>query len=904
MPSWKPLTLSVVGMVLALLLIIAVLGYAFNGFWVDLWWFDSLGYAGYFWSRQLYPALIFVLGIVVFFAFFFVNFWVGGKYLGARRPANDGSAAAENAALTDAPTERRARPTQQIYRKFQRRSLAVYLPLTLLLAVAVSLPLLFYWETALMYLLAPDMGIDDPMYGFDISYYMFSLPLYELLFGETLVALLIVLAGLILLYWAEHKAMPRDHGHIRRGARIHLSVITFLIFMMGASYFFGDTHDLLFTDAHLPLFFGPGYTEIRVTIPLIWASVTLSLAVGALVVYFLNTGRGMKVLAGAAVLLLVVGAARYTPVLTDSIEKYIVKPNELTRQAPYIENNIEATLAAYDLDEVETRDYAIREDAWEEVTPEIELSLQNVPIWDEDGLLKVYSELQEIRPYYNFHQVDVGRYTINDVYQQVFLGAREIAIDKLRDPLQTWINRWLKYTHGYGSVMTPAAQESGEPTRWLIKGIPPTTQPGVSLDEPALYYGAGKYLPVIAPNASHELDYASKDRVEYTDYRGKGGVPVGNLFRKLMFAVYFGEKNILYTTQTTDDSKLLFRRNVRERINTLTPFLTLDEKPYLVIANGRHWWIQNAVTTSDRFPNATPYDGRFDTYPRPYNYIRESIKIVVDAYDGTVDYYVADPNDPIAVAYSRMYPGLFKSIDEMPTAVKEHVRYPKNFFDVQMDIYAHYHQNNAQTFYNREDVWEFPMVKWRDDIHDVTSYYLTLNLIDADRFQYSLFVPMTPKGQRNMRALAAVGSDGEDYGKMVIYNFPKGTVVYGPAQVDAFIKQDPDITQELTLWNQKGSGADRGRMVVVPVNGVVTYIQGIFLAATAESRMPQLARIIVSQGQLVVMEETLQDGFRSLNALIREKQRDAKTQKLPAPQEPPEVAPDTAGSSEDGGNAQ
>jgi len=888
MRSWKRLTLSIAGIALAIVVGTAILAYVINGFWVDFWWFDSLGYADYFWLRQLYPFLTFAVGLLFFFAIFFINFWTGGKYLGARRPSD-----AANSAVRNDPPNGRRRPTWQRYHRFQRRALAVYLPLTLVLATAVALPLLFNWETALLYLFAPDMGTKDPLFGLDASFYMFSLPLYDLMFAQTFAALIIVLLGLSLLYWAEHKTMPRDHGVLRRGARIHLSVITLLVFVMGASYFTGDISKVVFTDDHLPLFYGPGYSDMWVTVPLIWTAGLLSLVLGGLLVYVLNTRRGIPYLATVAVLFVVVVAARQTPMLKDSVEKYVVQPNALSRNAPFIENNINATLTAYDLDQVETRHYEIREDTREEVTPELELSLQNVPIWDEDGLLKVYRELQEIRPYYGFHQVDVGRYTVDGIYQQVFVGAREIDVGKLRDPLQTWVNRWLKYTHGYGVAMTAAAQEAAEPTNWLIKGIPPTSKPGLSIDEPALYYGAGEYLPVIAPNASHELDYASENQTKYSDYRGNGGVPVGSLFRKLMFASYFGEKNILYTTQTTDESKLLFRRNVQERIKTLTPFLTLDPKPYIVVADGRLWWIQDAITSSDRYPNSTPYNGRFYDYPRPFNYIRASIKIAVDAYNGSVDYYLADPDDPIASAYARMYPQLFKDIDQMPTALKKHVRYPKDFFDVQMDVYAQYHQDKAQTFYNREDVWEFPSVEWRNDLRLVTSYYLTLNLIHPERFQYSLFVPMSPRGQRNMRALATVGSDGRDYGHIVVYSFPKGAMVYGPAQVDAFIKQHPHITQELTLWNQEGSGADRGRMIVLPVNGVVTYIQGIFLEATAASRMPQLARVIVSQGGLVVMEETLEDGFRSLNNLIREKEQKAKVQKLPAPQAPPVVAPET-----------
>ncbi|MCG6942549.1 MAG: UPF0182 family protein, partial [Thiohalocapsa sp.] len=681
---------------------------------------------------------------------------------------------------------------------------------------------------------------------------------------------------------------------LRRGARIHLSLITLLLFLMGAGYFFGDAFLLLYTHAHMPLFYGPGYEEMSVTLPLLGAAILLVLGMGIITVYLLNTGRGVPLLAVTAVLFLAVVGLRYTPFLTGAVQEFIVKPNQSTRQRPYITNNIQATLAGYGLQHVETREYSIREEAWEEITPRVRQSLQNIPIWDEDNLLPVYRELQELRPYYSFPRVDVGRYTVGNVYQQVFLAAREIDLEKLRKPLQTWVNHWLKYTHGYGVAMTPAAQTAGEPMDWLIQGIPPQSSRGVTIDQPALYYGDGAYHPVIAPNASHEVDYSTKAGVKLSDYRGKGGVPVGGLFRKLVFALYFRDGNILYTTQTTADSRLLFRRNVQERIRSLTPFLILTPHPYVVIADGKLYWIQNAMTASDWYPYATHYHGPADEFRSPpFNYIRDSVKIVVDAYNGTVSYYLADPGDPIAAAYARIYPGLFKPFDAMPDALKAHVRYPKSLFDVQMDIYARYHQTDPRVFYDQEDVWELPKVAWRKQTDRMRSYYLTLNLIDPDRFEFGLFLPMNALGQQNMRALALAGSDGDDYGRIIVYDFPKGALVYGPAQVNAFIKQNPHITARLTLWNQQGSRARRGRMVVVPIEGVMTYIQGIFLQATAVSQMPQLARIIVSQGRLVVMEVSLEDGFRALNKLIEKDQKGKTLHKVPPPNQTPNVTPNS-----------
>jgi uncharacterized protein len=885
MPGWKRASYTVFGVLLAFVVLAALLGWVLNHFLVELWWFDALGYGDYFWQRLLYRYVVFIAAVVFFFLLFFLNFRVGAKYLGARQPPELGVETAQ---------QRRA---HRIYHAFQSRSLALYLPLTLALAILVALPLFFRWQDTLLFLLAPDAGIDDPVFGLDASFYLFSLPIYALIYAEVVAALVVALLGLLLLYHLENRVMPRPGARLRPGARVHLTVIGGLLFLLGALYFLGDAFMLLYTDRHLPIFYGPGYGEMVVTLPLIIAAMVLLLVAGGFLLYRLNTGRGTAALGVTLVALIAVLVLRWTPGVVDAVERFVVQPNEMTRQAPYIMNNIGATLEAYGLTDVETREYPIRDDAWEEVTPEIAVSLHNIPIWDEAGLLKVYRQLQEIRPYYRFDAVDVGRYKIDDVYQQVFLSAREIHLEKLRDPKPTWVNRWLKYTHGYGIAMTPASQGGAEPSNWFVRGIPPESSVGIDIEEPAIYFGTGEYQPVIAPNASREIDYAANGETYLTDYQGQGGVPIGSLFRKLVFAIYFRDENILYTTQTTDASRLLFRRNIMQRISKLTPFLTLAEHPYVVVADGKLYWIQDMLTHSDWYPYSKPYDQKVRRFDIPFNYVRNSVKVVVDAYNGTVDYYLVDPTDPIAAAYARIYPGLFKPFSEMPPALKAHVRYSYRLFDVQMDVYARYHQTSPQTFYNQEDTWEMPTVQWRDDIHRITSYYLTLNLLDRDRFGYLLFVPMTPLGQRNMRALAVVGSDGDNYGRIVIYGFPKGTLVYGPAQVDAFIKQDPIVTQELTLWDQRGSRADRGRMVVVPIDGVVTYIQGVFLEATAESGMPQLARVILSQGRIVVMEPSIEEGFRALNREIRkrsqaEDDREDDRQALSAPDELPEVVPE------------
>lgn len=866
--------------VLGTLILGLALGYAFNRFIVDLWWFRALDYEPYFWLRLVYRYVVFFLATLLFFGIFFLNFWIGAKYLGAAPPF----------LKREKPGWRTYRA---LYEKFQQRSLLVYLPVTVALAILLALPLFAHWESALLYLAAPSSGLSDPVFGKDVSYYLFSLPIYLLLFRELLISFVIVLLGLMLLYWMERRTLPQPDGRLRRGAKIHLSLILFLTFLMGAWYFLLQSDLLLYSDAHAPIFYGPGYLEMKVILPLIWASAALTLLMGIVFVVLVNTGKGAKTLAALVLLLLAVMGVRYLPATKTLLTKFVVTPNEMTVQKPFIARNIQATLAAYKLQHVETRDYHIREGAWDLTTPEVQIGLQNAPIWDEKTLEKVYRELQEIRSYYNFDSVDVDRYGLGKDYLQVFLAAREINLDKLPPGGQTWVNRWLKYTHGYGIAMTPAAQEQAGPMRWLVKDIPPTSDFGLQTKQPALYYGVGDGNPVIAPNDSHEIDYATGDTVKLTDYAGSGGVPIDSLFRKLVFALYFKEENVLYTTQTNAQSHVLFRRNIVDRIAHLTPFLMLDPDPYPVMTPKGIYWIQDAYTYSSGYPYAAPRDVQLGNDSRRVNYIRNSVKIVVDAYNGSVDYYITDPDDPIVRAYSRIYPGLLKPFDQMPETLKRHVRYPKTIFDVQADVYAVYHQTNPETFYKQEDVWVLPEVHWRNHVETLDSYYLTLNLIDPKRFEYNLFVPMNPKGKRNMRALMIAGCDGDNYGRIITYDFPKGKLVYGPAQFDAVVKQDPEITKQFTLWNQESSNAIRGRILIVPVNGVVSYIQGVFLEAKTAASIPELARFIVSQGELAVMKPSLPATLRGLNTRIKKVlDRSKPDQEQAPPRTTPEVTPE------------
>ncbi|MBS3808789.1 MAG: UPF0182 family protein, partial [Desulfobacterales bacterium] len=424
----------------------------------------------------------------------------------------------------------------------------------------------------------------------------------------------------------------------------------------------------------------------------------------------------------------------------------------------------------------------------------------------------------------------------------------------------------LQYTHGYGLVMTPAAQSGDKLMQWFIKGIDPESDYGFSVSRPGIYFGLEKLDYAIAPNDAGEMDYPRGDSFASTDYSGKAGVPIDSVFRKLLFSIYFKDRNIFFTTKTNNNSKIIFHRNVKDAISYLTPYFTIDSDPYLVATDKGLYWIQDAYTRSKWYPNAAPYDGK-------HNYIRNSVKIVTDAYNGTVDYYIADPDDPVVKAYARIYPGLLKPLEEMPEKLRSHIRYPKHIFEIQMNIYKKYHQRDPKTFYRQEDLWELAH-QTKKEIREIgtqsmQAYYLTLDLIEKDNPEFLLISPMSPKNRPNLRSLVIAGCDGNHYGKFYVYSFPKGEQVYGPSQISALIDQDTEIAEQFTLWDQAGSEVKRGRMIILPIADVVFYIQPVYLSASAELKIPQLRRLIVTQGDRVAMEVSLEKAFdRIRNSLV------------------------------------
>lgn len=872
MKTWKKKSIIGLGTLLVAAISIMILKIIFVDFVVDFWWFQSQEKTLYFFLRLLYRYISFLVYTAFFFAIFYANFWIA-----ARCAKGNGKPADQN----------KKDSTQNI----RTRLRMFYLPLSLLMALPVAWPLFTNWELALQFILAPSSGATDPLFGKDASFYLFALPIYQLLQQEVLIAFIVLFLAVALIYWYEKRLLAARDQALPPQALAHIILLALTIVVMLSWGVLLERYNLAYTTTNLPSFHGPGYVEMRVILPFIWLVALLLAMTGITLVIAAKRRTGWIFPAVFAMLFLVAWLGKNTDYFTEAVHKYVVAPNQLVRERPYIEAGIRSTLAAYGLDAVETKDIPYQSGVgFNAQDPAIQRSLQNIPVWDREMLGGVFEELQGIRTYYSFPNIDVDRYHVEDNYRQVYLGAREIQFGKLPDSAQNWINLHMQYTHGEGVAMIPAAQAGDEFMTWFIKDIPPTSDFGLSSKQTSIYFGLEDKPFVIVPNDAGEIGTPIGGQESLVSYTGKGGVAVDSLWRKLLLSLYFKDRNIFFTTKTNNDSRLLFRRNIIDRITYITPFLKLDEDPYVVFTPDGLYWIQDAYTTSDRYPLSPPVEEGF-------NYIRNSVKIVVDAFNGTVSYYVADAEDPIITAYQRMYPGVFQPLGNMPKSLKSQIRYPRNLFLTQVSIYVKYHQENPDRFYRQEDIWEFSKIAEGKELIPAKPYYLTLDLIEEGKDEFLLFMPLSPFGRDNLRALMVAGSDGDNYGKLYVYRFPRDQQVYGPAQVHSLVNQDVVISEQFTLWNQRGSAVKLGKMIIEPTSGSLLYIQPVYLQEEGPLKIPQLKRLIMALDDAVVMAPSLEEAAVKLEAELKRKstRSDRRLRSLPpaikATEIPDDVAP-------------
>lgn len=702
------------------------------------------------------------------------------------------------------------------------------------------------WELILKALNPTPFGVRDPLFDQDVAFYVFRLPLWNSLYGWLMGSLVVSGLAVIVVYFCARGVQLSPAGlSISRRARGHLLVLAGLLLLLKAVGYRLAMFDLLFS--HRGVAFGAGYADVHAQLPVLKALVIVTGLVALLCFVTIRLSRWRPLLWSLAVL---VGVALLGGVAYPGlIQRYRVSPNEIDKEKPYIDFNIRFTRLAYGLDNVEEREFPAVETLTLADLGRNEATLENIRLWDTRPLLATYSQLQEIRTYYKFTDIDVDRYRINGEYRQVTLSPRELSSKDL--PSRIWINERLTYTHGYGAVVSPVNRvtREGLPEFW-IKDIPPASSADLRISRPELYFSELATDYVFVKTRAKEFDYPAGDQNVYTAYEGHGGIPLGSFWRKLLFAAHLGDIKLLMSNDLTPDSRVLLYRNIRERVQRIAPFFRYDDDPYMVIsAAGRIVWLLDGYTVSDGFPYSTATRGLG-------NYVRNAVKVTVDAYDGAVKFYVADPADPLIRTTARIFPGLLQPLEAMPADLRAHIRYPEGLFRVQAAMYAVYHMRDTQVFYNKEDLWSLPVRAVDGREQAMEPYYLILRLPGEPKEEFVLLIPFNPSKKDNLSAWLAARSDPPNYGKLVVYNFPKQKLIYGPRQIAARIDQDSFISQQLSLWNQRGSQVIRGNLLVIPIERSLLYVQPLYIAAE-KGQLPELKRVIVGFGDRIAMEETL-----------------------------------------------
>ncbi len=884
--------------------------------WVEDLWFQVTGYGSVFQLRLLAQGLLGLLGFLV------AGLLAGGNVLWAWRretePATSvppdsrerrrvrtsdqivTSARLSRSAASPQPRPSRAIETDRLRQYGRDWSLLGVGGLTVLLAVDLARA----WLLVLAWLHQQPFGSTDPVFGRDLSFYVFTLPVLQRLqsWGFNLVALTLLAVALVYCYRRGALGSGSSFQGFQPADRRHwMGLMGVLLLLVSLGHWL-RRYELL--NSERGVVFGAGYADLNAALPAQSFLAGVALVGGGLLLALAWRGGrldGWKTLTslGLGYGLLLFGLGLVYPA---AVQRLVVQPTELAREQPYLERNIAFTRQAFGLGQIAEKPYEVKFDLTRADLTANAATLNNIRLWDNRPLLDAYSQLQEIRLYYSFAGVDVDRYRIGSETRQVILAARELDYEQVPPRAQTWVNQNFLYTHGYGLVLSPvnAVTAEGQPD-FFIQDIPPratsaSVAASLPVRVPGIYYGELSRQPVFVRTKAQELDYPEGDQNVYTRYNGAPGLAVGHFWQRLLYAWYFRDPRILLTQNFTPDSQILFRRTIRERAATLVPFLHYDSDPYLVVLDGRLHWLLDAYTTSDHYPYSEPIRSsaaralpsrtansadadaeppvdpqqqaeQHPEYRDPLvdlgdlNYIRNSVKVVIDAYNGTVGYYIADPDDPLVQTYAAAFPGLFQPLSALPAGLEAHLRYPTSLFAAQSRLYATYHMRDPQVFYNKEDQWQIPLELLGSQPILVPPHYFFMKLPGEQREEFILMTPFTPTRKDNMIAWLAARSDGEQYGKLLAFQFSKQELIYGPRQIEARIDQDPVISQQITLWSQRGSQVYRGNVLVIPINSSILYVEPLYLQAE-QSRLPELRRVIVAYEDQIVMSPTLEESLR------------------------------------------
>ncbi len=834
--------------ILGLLVLLFLFSSIIVNFYVDILWFQEVGYLNTFFKMLGTNWGLRGVQIVIFFLFFLVNFMVLKKVIFQRflqqtssNIINIGGQETDLSFLENLPG---------------RRANLLLGGISLLLAVIFSVANPEAWRQFLFFLNGTDFGMVDPILGMDVGFYVFELPFLRFVFESGLILLVVTLVIAAAGYFLLTRPSLRSYK-IPPLAQKHLMVLAGLLMFWRAWGYRLDIYRLMFSREGVV--FGPGYVDATVRIP-VFNILSIALVIIGLVTIFSIFLRSKK-----PVLYLIVGwlvvAFALTTVYPNVIQRFRVEPNEFAREEQYIANNIEFTNFGFNLHQIEERAHPFTGELNWDIIEEHSGTIENLRIWDWRPILQTYRQLEERRPYYVFNRIDIDRYEIDGELRQVMLAPRELDQNLLPERAKTWVNQALRYTHGFGMAMSPVntATPEGFPDL-IMRDIPPIYPDDIPLDNPSIYFGEMENDFVVAKNASQEFHFPSGDENIYYDYSGDGGIPIQNTLRRLLFALRFNSFQILLAGDINPESRLMFDRSIHERIRKIAPFLAYDADPYTVIHNGRIVWIQDAYTVTDLFPYS-------EVSREGINYIRNSVKIVIDAYHGSVDFYVVDEEDPIIQTYQKIFPDMFKSIEDFPEGLEKHFRYPEDIFSIQSRMLTTYHMRDPRVFYNREDQWELPQERYGGSTINMTPYYTLMELPGEEELNFILMTPFTPIGRNNMVSWLAAKCDPENYGEIIQYNFPKDRLVFGPMQIEAQIDQSDEISRLISLWDQHGSRVIRGNLLVLPIGDTVLYVEPLFLQSE-QAEIPQLRRIIMATGERVVMEPNIE---MALEALLGEK---------------------------------
>lgn len=835
--------------VVALILFCSLLT-ASSGLYEDWLWFKDLGYTQLFWTPILSKGLFQAVNGTILFIF------IAGTLLSVRH------------AIVTFVNERlrlRLRLVQDMNRKVlslsQRRVTVWLLAISAVVSFGVSFVAGFTgWLDVLSFTHATSFGQVDPIFGKDLAFYFFQLPFLKTLFNAFFGPLFLLTLFTIIFYIVTgvlrfHSSKLWQNGavEITASARRHLALLIGILFVLKAFGYYLDIFQLLYSiHGHVV---GAGYTDLTATLPALKILIVIS-ALGFILACISLAFKDSRLLTIPVVGIFSIGILVYG-IFPALLQSFVVIPNELNKELPYIQHEIELTRFGYGLDHISEINYPGNTPITMDALKADQGTLNNIRLNDARPMLQTYNQKQGIRLYYKFNDIDIDRYTVNGEYRQVMMGPREISTPDLDEKAKTFVNERFKYTHGFGASASfaNAVTSEGLPS-FAIKDIPPTSEfAEFKISEPRIYYGELTNDWVVVDTKGKEFDYPQGNANAETSYQGKTGILFTPL-NKLMLSLSHGTFRFYLANEVTATSKMLVYRNIKERVQKLAPFLTYDSDPYMVIDGGRLKWIIDAYTTSDALPYSTQYPSQ------EFNYIRNSVKVIVDANDGTVDFYAVDPQDPILKTYMKIFPGVFKDILNLSPSLKSHLRYPETLFSVQSNMLKTFHMTNASVFYNKEDAWDIAKELFEAKPQNVAPYYTVMKIPGEDKPEFVLMLPFTPASsasntRNNMVAWMAARMDGEHYGELLLYKLPKNIEIDGPMQIESRIDQDPEISKQLTLWDQKGSSVIRGNLLALPIGGNFLYVEPIYLQSDKGGSIPEMKRVVLSYQDRLVMTDNL-----------------------------------------------